>query len=145
NSSVPLKPFPASGTLQFEAEATGESVTFGFTVDRSDSYDIDLQPFHAGSYGVYQVSIDDTVIGEHDFWSTTNGVADFVTLGRMELSAGDHEIRFLGTGRHQDSTNDKMGVVNLALLDETARAERDASEPPEQANPTQVYQLFTPK
>src|SRR5699024_6135167 len=25
------------------------------------------------------------------------------------------------------------------------RAERDASEPPEQANPTQVYQLFTPK
>ncbi|MGD7704948.1 heparinase II/III domain-containing protein [Microlunatus sp. Y2014] len=143
--TVEVRLFPASGTVQFEANEDGQSITYAFEVADTDEYDLDLQPFHAGSYGIYQISVDGTVVGEHDFYDTTSGVADYVTIGRVQLTAGEHSIRFLGQGMHADSTNYKMGLVNLALLDEAARAERDNAEPPGQSNPSQTYLQFTPK
>ncbi|MFW6599950.1 heparinase II/III domain-containing protein [Propionibacteriaceae bacterium Y2011] len=138
------KVFPASGTVQFEAAAAGESITFAFDVADADSYDLDLQVFHAGSYGRYEISVDEAVVGEHDFHGT-GGVQDFYTVGRLQLSAGRHTIGFRGLGRNADSTGYKLGLVNLSLLDEAARTARDTAEPPELANPSQAYLQFTPK
>lgn len=143
--SVPTTPFPASGTVQFEATSAGQTITFAFPVGKADEYDIDLQPFRAGSYGRYEVAVDDRVLGEIDFYSTASGVAGWLTLGRMQLSAGDHSLRFRGLGKNDASSNYKMGLTTLALLDAAARQERDTAEPPESVNPSQAYLQFTPK
>lgn len=145
DSSVELQEFSDSGTMQLEAVDDGATVTFAFVAEADDSYDLDLWPFHAGTYGRYEVAVDDTVVGEHDFHGTASGAADFVTLGRVDLSAGDHRIAFRCVGKHEDSDGYKMGVITLALLDEAAREARDNAEPPDDANPSQVYLLATPK
>jgi len=144
-SSAGTTVFASSGTVQFEANSAGQTVTFAFGVAKPDEYDLDLRPFRAASYGRYEVSVDDQVLGEVDFYAVSGGVSDWGTLGRRQLTAGDHTIRFRGLGKDDASTNYKMGVVTLALLDAAARDERDNAEPPELANPSQVYLQFTPK
>lgn len=143
--SVDVVEFAASGTMQLEASGAGATVTFAFEVEDGDTYDLDLLPFHAGTYGQYEIAVDDEVIAEHDFFNSGSGSGEFVTLGQLALDAGEHHIRFTCTGQHADSGGFKMGVITLALLDEAARADRDEAEPPEQANPSQAYLLLTPK
>ncbi|MGD7704947.1 heparinase II/III domain-containing protein [Microlunatus sp. Y2014] len=144
DQSVEVREFADSGTMQLEAAAADASVSFAFTAE-AGNYDLDLLPFHAGTYGRYEISVDDAVVTEHDFFDTSSGVAEFFTLGRLDLTAGDHTITFRCLGKADASGGFKMGVVSLALLDEAARAERDDAQPPETANPSQANLLFTPK
>src|SRR5699024_11012069 len=97
-----------------------------------------------GSYGAYDILVDDVVIGEHDFHADASAVADAFTVARVELTAGDHIITFRCTGKADASTNFKMGVCWLALLDDAARQERDTANDPH-ANPSQLWLMNTPK
>lgn len=117
--------FENSGTIQLEANEPGAVIAFNFHVTKTDDYEINLLPFKAPSYGIYRISIDGQPLLDYDFYgSNTN---QFEVIGRMVLSAGTHEIRFENLGKHPDSSNYKMGVRNLNLLDEQARALRDAA------------------
>ncbi|WP_152364650.1 heparinase II/III domain-containing protein [Microlunatus speluncae] len=141
--SVPHTNFPASGTVQLEATSAGQSITFAFELDRAEEFEVDLRPFRAGSYGRYRVTIDDTALGEVEFYGT-GGVNPFETIGTLALTAGPHKITFLGVGKHDASSNFKLGVVQFALLDEAAQADRDnAGEPT--GNPAQAYLVYPPK
>jgi hypothetical protein len=145
SESVDHKDFAASATVQLEANDAGEQITFSFTVDTADKYEIDLQPFRAGSYGRYQVLIDGAAVKEVDFYATASGPADFLPLATLDLAAGSHQIAFVNVGKDDASTNYKMGVVTLALLDAAARQERDAAGGDGPVNPSQAYLTFTPK
>lgn len=141
--SVPHASFPASGTVQLEATTSGQSISFAFAIDQDGEFELDLQPFRAASYGRYRVSIDTDEIAEVEFYGS-GGVNPFETLGSVQLTAGRHEITFLGLGKHEESSNYKMGVVQFALLDEAAQEERDnAGEPT--GNPAQAYLVYAPK
>lgn len=115
--------FPASGTLQLEANTSGQSISFTFDVPQTDEYDVNLLPFFAGSYGIYRISIDGTPVEDMDFYGTNNN--QFVTLDRMTLAAGTHEISFDNLGKNASSSNYKMGVRTLQLMNEQARNARD--------------------
>lgn len=137
--------FADSGTVQFEANSDGHSITFAFDVEEADVYKVDLKAFQAPSYGSYDVLIDGEKITNVDFYGTSSTPRDFVTLTEMELMEGSHEISFENTGRHEDATNFKMGVIQLALLNEQAQEERDEDSEADEIDPTQLYLNFLPK
>ncbi|MFD0711553.1 FIMAH domain-containing protein [Paenibacillus sp. GCM10027626] len=122
-SNADYKIFDSSGTLQFEAFDTGAFIEFTFDVPKSEQYDVDLLPFRAPSYGKYRITIDGQQLTDYDFFGASTD--EYVTLGRLQLAAGTHHIKFEDIGKHESSSNYKMGVRRLALLDAAARAERD--------------------
>ncbi|WP_158301730.1 OmpL47-type beta-barrel domain-containing protein [Paenibacillus mesophilus] len=122
-----VKLFEASGTMQLEASAPGAVVTYSFQVPKTDDYELDLLPFRAPSYGIYRITVDGQPIKEMDFYGSNTNL--FEPIGRMTLTAGPHQISFEGIGKQPASTNYKMGVRSLNLLDEQARQARDNAGP----------------
>ncbi|RKN85766.1 carbohydrate binding domain-containing protein [Paenibacillus ginsengarvi] len=122
-----VKLFEASGTMQLEATAPGAIITYSFEVSHTDDYEIDLLPFLASSYGIYRISIDGQPVRDMDFYGSNTNV--YEVLGQMTLTAGMHQISFEGLGKRAESTNYKMGVRSLNLLDANARAVRDNAGP----------------
>lgn len=125
--TVPAKLFQDSGTMQLEANQAGEAIVYQFTVPESGDYEIDMLPFRASSYGIYRISIDGNPIKEMDFSGVNTNQVE--VIGSLELSAGLHRIGFEGIGKAASSSNYKMGVRKLLLLDEAAREMRDQAGP----------------
>jgi hypothetical protein len=123
HQTVPERWFENNGTIQLEANEPGAAITFNFHVAKTDDYEIDLLPWKAPSYGKYRVLIDGRPIREFDFYGGNND--KFEVLGRLVLTEGMHQITFENIGKHPSSTNYKMGVRKLNLLDERARNARD--------------------
>ncbi|WP_054949761.1 heparinase II/III domain-containing protein [Numidum massiliense] len=115
--------FEDSGTIQLEANDTGAMIQFAIDVPKTDEYEIALLPFKAPSYGIYEIRIDDHLVGEFDFYGERTD--DFATIATMTLTEGTHTMTFTGIGKHEAATNYKMGIRNLSLLDREARKERD--------------------
>ncbi|PAV31260.1 hypothetical protein CIL05_00990 [Virgibacillus profundi] len=136
--------FDASGTVQFEAVSEGNHITFAFEVPKTDTYRVDLKPFKAASYGFYEILINNVAIAELDFYNTGSGPTDTETLTMMELEEGTHEITFRNIGKSVDSTNYKMGVIELALLNEEAQEEEEDDDG-KPAELSQLYMNFDPK
>lgn len=127
SQTVPAKLFEDSGTMQLEANQAGEAISYQFTVPDSEDYEIDLLPFRASSYGIYRVAIDGNPIKEMDFSGVNMNQLE--AIGNVRLSAGPHQISFVGIGKAAASSNYKMGVRKLLLLDEAAREKRDQAGP----------------
>ena len=112
-----------SGTLQFENTAgAGQYIEFGFNVEKGGLYDVQLQPFGAASYGVYDICVDNEKVLSLDFNIGGGANAEAVSLGRFNLSAGSHSIRFVCTGT--TGSNYKMGVIRLTLQENASTAEK---------------------
>lgn len=145
DQSADARVFADSGTVQLEANEAGHHITFTFEVPAADNYDLDLKVFKAGSYGIYAVELDGTTLTELDFFTTGgNGPQPFETVANVDLAAGQHELTFRNVGKNAEATNFKMGVIQLAILDETARNQRDEGGN-DDVNPSQLYMTFTPK
>ncbi|WP_066190944.1 heparinase II/III domain-containing protein [Gracilibacillus timonensis] len=136
--------FADSGTVQFEAESEGNQITFVFEVPETDTYRVDLKPFKAASYGLYEILMNNKTITELDFFNTGSGPGDMETLATLELEKGTHEITFKTIGKSDEATNYKMGVIELVLLNEEAQQEDDGEEG-NPAQPSQLYMNFDPK
>ena len=122
-NSTAYTPYPQSSTVQFEANTPGQSITFAFRVDNSGSYEIYLRPFRAPSYGIYSVYVDGQFLKEVDFFGSSK---ELEQIGELSLSEGTHQIRFVNTGIHPESSNYKMGVTEL-----TIREAQDGEAEPE--------------
>lgn len=126
SSTVPYNLYASSSTIQLEAEKAGESIAFNFPVSAEGTYDLDLVPFKATSYGQYDIYLDGAKAGSLSFYGTSGaGSAAETIVSDVHLSAGNHEISFVGTGKEELANNYKMGVITLSLLDEAAQAIRD--------------------
>ncbi len=114
--------FSNSGTIQFNAEAPGQSIAFEFEVPKTDRYEINLKPFRAASYGIYDVTIDGNAVGRIDFYGSSGASSKLETIAELELTEGEHRIRFEGVGKRDAASNYKLGVIQLLLYDEAALA-----------------------
>ncbi|HEY6740563.1 MAG TPA: heparinase II/III family protein [Actinopolymorphaceae bacterium] len=141
--SVDHRNFPDSGTLQLEASEPGHHITFAFEVEKAASYEVELRPFVAGTYGIYRVEIDGEQVAEIDFFGP-GGPSDYRALTRLSLTAGRHEITFRNNGKNESSTNYKMGVITLRLLSGEEKQARVRAVQ-QAGNPAQLYLTFTPK
>lgn len=120
--------YASSGTIQFQnTTGAGERITFAFDVPAADTYEVDLQPFKATSYGIYDIKIDGQVIKQsYDFYGNSGAASaiEMVANG-IQLTAGTHYITFECTGKEDVSENYKMGVRKLLLLNAEAQKMRD--------------------
>lgn len=113
--------FANTNTIQFDAETEGHSIAFTFEVPRTDRYEIQLKPFRAPSYGIYDISIDGTVVKRLDFYGSSGANSRLELIADLELEEGEHTIRFEGVGKREAASNYKMGVIQLQLYDEEAK------------------------
>lgn len=90
--SKPTKYFQSNGTVQFEASAVGDSVTFAFELAAPVTETLSLDVWRADTYGVYSVAVDGEVT--KDRFSFAGGGADLGEVAAVDLAAGAHEIRF---------------------------------------------------
>lgn len=128
-SSTAHKNFPSSGTVQLESEKAGDKLSYEFQVAEGGTYDIDLRAFKATSYGIYDIYLDDVKLREFDFFGTSGAATKQETIKiAQRLEAGKHTISFRGTGKNEKSSNYKMGVISLILLDAEARQQQNDAE-----------------
>jgi len=115
------KYFENSGTIQLEAEQAGHEITFAFAVPKSDRYEINVKPFRAPSYGIYDILVDGEPVGRLDFYGSSGAASRLETIATMELDAGAHQITFSGAGKREAATNYKLGLIQLVMFDEEAQ------------------------
>jgi len=120
--SVAHKLFPADATIQLEADDPGHSITFSFEVEYDADYEVLIRPYRAASYGKYEIYVDNSLLGEMDFYGSTMTVE---TIGTMNLESGRHEISFRNVGKRPEATNYKLGVIELSI-----KEAQDEEEPP---------------
>lgn len=123
-NSKEFKLFPSTGTLQFEAAAAGDSITFAFDVPASDEYEISLKPFRSTAYGIYSISIDGHPLRDFDFFGASS---EHEPIGKLHLSQGKHEISFEAKDKNPDSVGIKMGLIEMSLLNAAEQERRNAS------------------
>ncbi|MDR6550431.1 Ig-like domain-containing protein [Paenibacillus qinlingensis] len=103
-------------TLQFEANQAGESITFGVDVPETHLYQLRMTTFKATSYGKYSIKLDGQSLSDYNFYGSTGRSTVFEPIGSMQLTKGVHQLTFLNIGKNEESTNYKMGVIDLELL-----------------------------
>ncbi|WJH36878.1 heparinase II/III family protein [Paenibacillus sp. CC-CFT747] len=110
-----------SGTVQFNAESPGKILSYSFDVPKTDTYEIDLRPFRATSYGIYAIKIDGTTVKTLDFYGTSGASSKVEVLADLPLTEGSHVITFEGVGKREGATNYKLGIIQLLLYDEASK------------------------
>ncbi|MFC3773111.1 carboxypeptidase regulatory-like domain-containing protein [Paenibacillus sp. GCM10012303] len=114
--TVPTLYVTDTNTVQLEANAAGQGISFDFEVAEDAAYAIGIKPFKAGSYGKYKISVDGTELMIYDFYSSIGGASTaFETIGTMPLTAGTHRIALVGDGKNASSSNYKFGLIQLEM------------------------------
>jgi hypothetical protein len=121
-SSTAYRLFEATATIQLEANEPGHSITFAFPVETAGTYRVDLRPFRASTYGIYDVYLDNVLVKTIDFFGSAK---ELEPLAELALSAGEHLISFRNAGKSAQSSNYKMGVTELRLWDTNNSPEPD--------------------
>ncbi|MFC3770120.1 heparinase II/III family protein [Paenibacillus sp. GCM10012303] len=113
-SSAVYRLFEASATIQLEANEPNHSITFAFPVETAGTYRVDLRPFRASTYGIYDVYIDNAYVKTIDFFGSAK---ELEPLAELALTEGEHTLSFRNAGKSPQSSNYKMGVTELRLWD----------------------------
>ncbi|NQX64230.1 OmpL47-type beta-barrel domain-containing protein [Paenibacillus qinlingensis] len=103
-------------TLQFEAVTEGPSITFSLNVSETHLYQLSLKTFKATSYGNYAIKIDGQPFAQYQFYGSTGRGTAFEPIGAIQLTSGVHQLTFENIGKNPESSNYKMGVIDLELL-----------------------------
>lgn len=121
--------------ILFSAEGPGSEIAMKFSVSESGRYEVLGMAMNGPDYGIYSAEVDDAPIGEvlepystvvpeagaketgekFDFYATHQTMAKMYVLGRFELAAGDHTVKFKCVGRHGLSVGYNAAVDNLVL------------------------------
>ena len=122
--------FWGKDVVLFEAEGPGARMDVPFTVDTTGRYELSVQAAHSLDYGNYVTELDGkptvaaeiehepgaTVLGNeiHAYHHETYVGADHF-IGWFDLSAGDHVLGFVCTGRDSRSSGYDLGIDNVVL------------------------------
>jgi hypothetical protein len=102
--------------LFFMPKEQNSSVTLKLPVKKAGSYDLQVYFTKSWDYGVYQVYLDGNPINKRfDLYSPDVIQAPVVNLGRYQLSAGDHLLKFQCTGQNPVSQGYYLGVDFIEL------------------------------
>jgi len=129
--------FWGKDVVLFEAEGPGARMNVPFKVEAAGRYELSVQMAHSFDYGDYRTLLDGTptaaaeiehepgatVLGNeiHAYHHETYVGADHF-IGWFDLTAGDHVLSFICTGRDSRSSGYGLGIDNLVL----ARTGREA-------------------
>jgi hypothetical protein len=92
-------------------------LTLRFRVEKAGSYTVFLHPTKSWDYGTYQVCLDGKPAGKPmDLYSDSTALGDRVNLGRFDLGAGEHELKFTCTGKNSASKGFFFGLDLIELI-----------------------------
>jgi len=122
--------FWGKDVVLFEAEGAGARMDVPFSVDDPGRYELSVQAAHSFDYGDYRTLLDGkptvaaeiehepgaTVLGNeiHAYHHETYVGADHF-IGWFDLSAGEHVLSFICTGRDARASGFALGIDNLVL------------------------------
>ncbi|WP_255171429.1 heparinase II/III domain-containing protein [Natrononativus amylolyticus] len=112
--------------IQLQAYEPGEWWTFEFDIEEGGEYDLDIEALFVGTYGIYELTINDEYVDTIDFMA--DGSGESTLTYSHDLQAGTNTMRFECIGKNDDSDNYLMALYSLTLLDEEAREARDEAE-----------------
>lgn len=103
--------------FMFTPAEQNASVTMKFAVEKADTYDVYIYPTKSWDYGIYQASLDGTPAGKRtDYYSPDVTQAPAINLGRRDLSAGEHTIKFQCVGQNPVSSGVYFGLDMIELI-----------------------------
>ncbi len=109
--------------IQFEADDSGEWWTFEFDVDEAGEYQLEIEALFVGTYGIYELYIDDEYVDTIDFMADGSG-QEVLTYVR-ELPEGTSTMRWECIGQNDDAGGYSMALYYLTLLDERERERKE--------------------
>jgi hypothetical protein len=108
----------SGGTQLMCLAKDGGFVELGFKIDRAGKYRVRVLATAAPDYGTVRVSFDGHAVeGTFDLCCGRVSPAGSLELGRHQLAAGQHRIRFTVVGKCAASTGYRFGVDAIDLLD----------------------------
>ncbi|MDF2668250.1 MAG: bacterial Ig-like protein [Paenibacillus sp.] len=102
-----------SSTLTFQGKEIGDRIEFSFEVTTANNYELLLKSMRNKSSGIYEIEIDGVSIGQIDFTETEEYPE---TLTTLNLTAGVHTIAFECIGKNAASSDYKLFLTSLVLL-----------------------------
>ncbi|MEN6316777.1 MAG: heparinase II/III family protein, partial [Clostridiaceae bacterium] len=109
NGAVQLD--PTSGTLL----PGGATLTSTFKIPADGYYSIDIKPYTAGSYGIFDIYVDGIKTAQFDFYGSMGVNSPLVTIAQGNYTEGDHELKFVLVGKNPKASRNKMGLMSINL------------------------------
>lgn len=111
-----IKAMDELGALLLAASRTGDSMTFTIPVAASGTYELLTDFGMSPNYGVAQVSLDGTPVGEpFDAYAPELDQSGPVSMGEVLVSAGKHELGITVTGRNRRASGCAISVRSVRL------------------------------
>ena len=121
--------------ILFTGDGIGSEISMKFAVPETGRYEVLAMAMNGPDYGIYSAEVDGIPIGEvlepystvvpeagaketgekFDFYATHQTMAKMFVLGRFDLAAGDHMVKFRCLGKHGLAVGHNMAVDNLVL------------------------------
>lgn len=107
--------------LHWKPETAGQTLTVPLEVKETGTYDLTLLFLRSWDYGIYQVELDGQALGAPvDLFQAQTQTASVVTAQILyptrRLSAGQHLLRFVNTGRNDKSPGYFFGLDGIFLI-----------------------------
>ena len=106
------------GNLFWRAEKVGDEMVIALDVPYAGTYTGELAYTVAGDYGQYDIYLDDTKLGSVDAYFIPLGVKT-LKLGEMNLTAGEHLLKIVITGKNDASAAHFVGIDHLVFKGST--------------------------
>ena len=102
--------------LFFTPSTENASLTVKFSVSRAAAYEVSLHLTKSRDYGIYAAYVDGEKVGEPvDLYSKDVTLAPGMSLGRRDLSAGEHTLMFQCVGKNNASKGCFFGLDLIEL------------------------------
>ena len=106
------------GHLFWRAEKVGDEMVIALDVPYAGTYTGEFAYTVAGDFGQYDIYLDDTKLGSVDAYFIPLGVKT-LELGEMNLTAGEHLLKIVITGKNDASAAYFVGIDHLVFKGST--------------------------
>jgi hypothetical protein len=91
-------------------------VDIALEIPKAGFYTVTAKYTKSWDYAMIQASMDGTALGPVvDTYAPSVVPGDAIPLGKLELTAGRHALRFQATGHHPDSKGYLMGIDHVEI------------------------------
>ncbi len=116
HDAVITKSVNASGNALyfFRGQSNGDWIELPFTLEETGTYDLILKTAKSYNYGIYKVYIDGEYVATYDGYDQSVFVYN-LSLGKREITAGDHMLKLELTGVNPKSIGALISVASITF------------------------------
>lgn len=108
--------FWGQNILFFKGEGAGSSVSIPLSVSEKGTWEVQALLLRSYDYGIYDVELDGKKVIENiDLYDKETRMPQGVVFGRIELTQGSHQLKFICKGKNSASTGYYFGCDQVVL------------------------------